>query len=171
MFASTSSSIVATKKVLIAPDFKKIPDTDFLVDGFRYKSDEYKHYFLTHAHSDHTCGIYKKAISCCRFREFCNFCTTNTHIYFIGLTKTFKFGKVYMSEITYDFVVMKIKVAEEYLVKLKMNTPTTIDDTGCEVTLLEANHCPGAVLFLFRVKGKVYLHTGRHREMWNRVSF
>lgn len=36
---------------------KRIPGTDFIVDGFRFQSPTCRHYFLTHAHSDHTTGV------------------------------------------------------------------------------------------------------------------
>lgn len=40
-----------------------------------------------------------------------------------------------------------------------MNKPTVVQ--GVELTLLDANHCPGAVMFVFRLKdGRVYLHVG-----------
>lgn len=49
-----------------------------------------------------------------------------------------------------------------------MNTPTVIASKGkpVTVTLLDANHCPGAVLFLFVVGSRSILHVGDFR--WDR---
>jgi DNA cross-link repair 1A protein len=34
---------------------------------------------------------------------------------------------------------------------------------GVEVTLMDANHCPGAAILLFKVDDSYYLHTGDFR--------
>ena len=48
-----------------------------------------------------------------------------------------------------------------------MNTPTVIASRGkpVKVTLLNANHCPGAIMFLFEVNNRKILHVGDFR--WN----
>ena len=49
-----------------------------------------------------------------------------------------------------------------------MNTPTVIANKGkpVSVTLLDANHCPGAIMFLFEVGNRKILHVGDFR--WHR---
>lgn len=141
VFARVSSPVVSSviriesNRNRIESDMLQIPDTDFLVDGFRFKNAQHRHYFLSHYHSDH----------------------------YVGLNKNFKFGTIYMSQITCDLVQRFIGTSRDVLVPLTMNEPhlltTSADAAGrtnaVEVTLLEANHCPGAVLFLFRVCGCV----------------
>lgn len=48
-----------------------------------------------------------------------------------------------------------------------MNIPTVIASRGkpVKVTLLNANHCPGAIMFLFEVNNRKILHVGDFR--WN----
>jgi DNA cross-link repair 1A protein len=49
-----------------------------------------------------------------------------------------------------------------------MHEPTVLESRGgvpITVTLISANHCPGAVMMLFQVKHKTILHVGDFR--WN----
>ena len=64
--------------------------------------------------------------------------------------------------ITAALVSKRLGLAVHMLVPLPMDTPTEID--GVQVTCIDANHCPGAVLLLFEL--------GRHsllRKVWYAV--
>ncbi|XP_021737417.1 DNA ligase 6-like isoform X2 [Chenopodium quinoa] len=120
------------------PPSKLIPKTRFIVDGFRNSGEFSLSYFLSHFHSDH----------------------------YTGLTSTWSRGIVFCSETTARLVVKVLGVSASFVVGLPIDDTVVIDD--CEVTLIDANHCPGAVQFLFKVpvnggKFERYVHTGDFR--------
>lgn len=96
-------------------------------------------YFLTHFHSDH----------------------------YGGITKQWNEGTIYCSVPTANLVHQQLGVEKRFLHPLPLNTPTVIasKDKPITVTLLDANHCPGAIMFLFIVGNKRILHVGDFR--WN----
>jgi DNA cross-link repair 1A protein len=81
--------------------------------------------------------------------------------HYIGLRKKFS-HKIYLSEITAKLVRLLIGVSAEYLNVVHVNYPFYVD--GVRITPIDANHCPGALLFLFQFPdGRNVLHTGDFR--------
>ncbi|KAB1271306.1 DNA cross-link repair 1A protein [Camelus dromedarius] len=65
-------------------------------------------------------------------------------------------------QITGNLVKSKLRVQEQYIHPLPIDTECIVN--GVKIVLLDANHCPGAVMVLFRLpNGHVILHTGDFR--------
>ena len=135
------------------PKYKIIKSTNLNVDGFHYANKKRcKTYFLTHFHSDH----------------------------YGGIDKNWDAGTIYCSPVTYKLVVQELRVDPKYVCAIPLNTPFTVVSPDClgrdvTVSLCEANHCPGAVLFFFTIRNPAkprsppttVLHVGDFR--WDRA--
>lgn len=116
------------------PFYKKMPDTAITVDAFKY-------------------GL----IPGCRAYFLSHF----HYDHYQGMTKHFK-QSIYCSQVTANLIKQKIGVSSQYLHPLPLYCPVTVE--GVNVTLLDANHCPGATMILLKKKdGKIILHTGDFR--------
>ncbi|XP_042392830.1 DNA ligase 6-like isoform X4 [Zingiber officinale] len=121
------------------PYSKLIPRTRFVIDGFRSAGDFSVSYFLSHFHSDH----------------------------YAGLSSAWCKGVIFCSAITARLLVEVLKVPPFFVVSLSSGEVLEIDEW--EVAAVDANHCPGAVQFLFRSRGSEgrraerYIHTGDFR--------
>lgn len=130
----------AKNKLKTCPFYKRIRDTNYVVDAFSYGSiPGCNGYFLSHFHSDH----------------------------FTGLRSNWCHGPIYCSQITANLVRQELKVNDQYVHALPMNKLCSLPDSDIKVGLIDANHCPGSVLFLFVIpkgEGVVrHLHTGDFR--------
>ncbi|RHZ63784.1 DNA cross-link repair protein PSO2 [Aspergillus thermomutatus] len=105
------------------PFYKILPGFSICVDAFRYGAVEgCNAYFLSHYHSDH----------------------------YIGLTSSWRHGPIYCSRATANLVRQQLKVDPRWVVDLEFERKTEVPGTnGVQVTMIEANHCPGSAIFLF----------------------
>ncbi len=144
--AATEQSNRGKRAVMrTCPFYKIMPHMPFAVDAFRYgRVEGTEAYFLSHFHSDH----------------------------YGGLTSSWSHGKIYCSKITANLCLQQLKVDPQYIVAIPFNQKVTI--SGVDVTLLDANHCPGSVLFVFEKLrwGRVFriLHCGDFRAHPVQVS-
>ena len=127
------------------PKCHLVPGTDFIVDGFRLKRKNRGvggTYFLSHYHGDH----------------------------YGGLTEKWCAGPIYCSAITARLVHRILGVGIQWLRPLPLERESVVEGVG--VTLVDANHCPGSVMLLFRVPAassakasaaRCILHTGDMR--------
>ena len=93
-------------------------------------------YFVTHAHSDH----------------------------YGGLSDVFRGKPIYCSECTARVLLAKFPglSCSEVIRPLPMRQEVEVE--GVKVTLVDANHCPGAVQFIFSLKnGDTFIHSGDMR--------
>lgn len=135
-----TSSASSPKPKRVMPFYKVLSfdSTKFAVDAFSFgKIDSVSAYFLTHFHSDH----------------------------YGGLSKNWAHGKIYCSESTARLLIMKLNIDNELIIPLELNKEYIIENV--KVRLLDANHCPGAVVVLFDNK---VLHTGDFRANKQLVS-
>ncbi|XP_061843365.2 5' exonuclease Apollo isoform X3 [Nerophis lumbriciformis] len=117
---------------------KIIPNTPLAVDFWKVrKCPGTRLFFLSHMHSDHT----------------------------VGLTSTWADRPIYCSPVTASLLRVKLGVKEQWIHPLELDDSylLSLDDVGKEkmtVTLIDANHCPGAVMFLFEGYFGSILYTG-----------
>ena len=127
-----------------------ISNTPIAVDFWRLRHCQHSRiYFLSHMHADHT----------------------------VGLTSSWNTYKIYCSEVTRKLVTAKLKVNSDHVVGLPLDECVVInlDEAGKEtmtVTLVDANHCPGSVMFIFEGYFGNILYTGdfRYCERFTRHS-
>ncbi|KAI1341139.1 hypothetical protein F5Y15DRAFT_25527 [Xylariaceae sp. FL0016] len=115
-------------------------------------------YFLSHVHSDHLAGLDT-------FRSPFIYCSAATRAILLRLKKT-ACRLNYAKGILENPRMQVYKHLEKVLKPIPLDTPTVIElrpSQFIRVTLLDANHCIGAVMFLFEADGKAVLYTGDMR--------
>ncbi|KAI0465866.1 artemis protein [Xylaria cf. heliscus] len=111
--------------------------------------------FLSHVHSDHLAGLDT-------FNGTFIYCSAATKEILLRLEKS-SIRLNCARGILEDPRQQTYRHLEKKLKPIPLDTPTTIElqpGNKIQVTLLDANHCVGAVMFLFEGSGKAVLYTG-----------
>ncbi|KAJ3707777.1 hypothetical protein LUZ61_011482 [Rhynchospora tenuis] len=106
----------------------------FAVDTWSSESDKKRYHFLSHAHRDHLSGIASRASY-----------------------------PIYATRVTISIVLSYFPQLDEAIfVEIKVGETLVINDAdgAFSVTACDANHCPGAVMFIFEGTFGNILHTG-----------
>ncbi|CDW79177.1 5 exonuclease apollo [Stylonychia lemnae] len=121
------------------------PYKDIKVDNFYANRKDQFTFFLSHMHEDHLRGLSRRS----------------DYGGYAGPDEDWHWGQIYTSAKSKALLLLRFPHLAQYTKALELYKPYTIK--GMVVTLYEANHCPGAVMFLFKgVKGSI-LHTGDFR--------
>ena len=125
-----------------------LPHSNIRVDNFEYMKNDLTQYvfFLTHCHEDHL----------------------------KGLTPSWNYGKIYASRISKKLICNRFPNLNGLVIELEMDQEHWIycdeeKKEGVSVMMMDAYHCPGAVMLLFRGKMGTVLHTGDFR--FSRLMF
>ncbi|KFD46926.1 hypothetical protein M513_12216 [Trichuris suis] len=134
------------------PFFKFIPGTSCVVDAFMYGYlPKVQMYFLSHFHSDHYSGLNRRF----SMPIYCSKVIVNA-----TMSAEVAFAHY---QVTARLVALKLKVDRRFLHVLELNHWSILPD-GTAVMAIDANHCPGALMFIFKTKnGENILHTGDFR--------
>ncbi|CAG5022851.1 unnamed protein product [Parnassius apollo] len=91
-----------------------------------------------------------------------NYFLTHFHSdHYSGLKKSFN-KLLFCTKITADLCTSRLGVNSKYINIINVDETIRVD--GVEVTAIDANHCPGAVMLVFTLpNGKTLLHTGDFR--------
>ncbi|KAF2261108.1 hypothetical protein CC78DRAFT_619695 [Lojkania enalia] len=155
-----------------SPTLRPFPTACCCPEFPRIRIDYFRHHpppcepplacFLSHVHSDHLTGL--EAL-----RSPFVYCSAATREILLRLEKyhyraNFARGILESRNVTYDRTMQRLAGP------LPLDTPTVIElapNNNIKVTLFEANHCIGAVMFLIEGHGNAVLYTGDIRaEAW-----
>ena len=155
------------------PAFKFVLHTPFVVDAFQYGAIEsIRGYFLSHFHSDHYGGL-RKTFNAGPI--YCSKVTADLVITVLKVEPSYVIPlplnkRINMTELSELYAKNKLSA---FLTskQASVSSPAGLveENVMIFVTLLDANHCPGSVCFLFEIEqkasGKVYtiFHAGDFR--------
>ncbi|KAK5937476.1 hypothetical protein PMZ80_010094 [Knufia obscura] len=117
--------------------------------------------FLSHIHSDHLLGLETLKMPF----VYCSAATRRVLLKMEKYPHRINFSKGILEARKQTYKHLKL-----ILRPLPLNTPTELElgpKSRIQVTLFDANHCPGAVMFLIESDGRAILYTGDIRsEAW-----